>query len=36
VDWLALDAGEYRPVRQSELIDADPDGLRAAIDWPAV
>lgn len=36
VHWFALDAGEYRPVRGSGLIDAGVDGLRAAIDWPTV
>jgi Uma2 family endonuclease len=35
VSWLALEAGEYRPVQRSTLIDASPAHLREAIDWPA-
>ena len=35
VDWLALERGEYRPVRRS-LIDLGPAVLAERIDWPSL
>jgi len=34
VDWLALRAGEYRPIERSELIDMGAAELPERIDWP--
>ena len=36
VDWLALQEGDYRPVKRSGLIDLGPAELTERIDWPAV
>jgi len=33
VDWLALEAGEYRPVDRSRLIELGSDELAAHLDW---
>ncbi|MDQ6746251.1 MAG: Uma2 family endonuclease [Actinomycetota bacterium] len=32
--WLALEAGEYRPVERSGLMELAPAELAARIDWP--
>jgi Uma2 family endonuclease len=34
VDWLGLEAGEYRPIERSGLIDLGSDRLAERIDWP--
>ncbi len=34
VHWLGLDAGEYRPIERSGLIDLGSDQLAERIDWP--
>lgn len=36
VQWLALEAGEYRPVARSRLIDLGADELTAQLDWPEI
>jgi Uma2 family endonuclease len=36
VDWLALEAGEYRPVERSGLLDLSAQGLAEQLDWPAI
>jgi Uma2 family endonuclease len=33
VDWLALEAGEYRPVERSRLIELGSEELVAHLDW---
>ena len=33
VDWLALEAGEYRPVERSRLIELGSEELAAHLDW---
>jgi hypothetical protein len=35
VQWLALDAGGYRPIDHSHLIDLGPEQLAELIDWLA-
>ncbi len=34
VDWRALEAGGYRPVERSGLIELGPAQLAAQLDWP--
>jgi hypothetical protein len=34
VHWLALEAGEYRPVARSALVELGSDELAERIDWP--
>ena len=34
VHWLGLNAGEYRPLEHSDLIDTGPQELAKQIDWP--
>ena len=34
VHWLALDAGEYRPVQRSRVIDLGAEELAGRIAWP--
>ena len=36
VHWLALEAGEYRPVARSGLVDLGPRELAERIVWPAL
>jgi Uma2 family endonuclease len=36
VDWLALEAGEYRPVERSGLLDLSAQELAEQLDWPAI
>lgn len=35
VDWLGLTDGEYKPIKQSSLIDLGAGDLTGQIDWPA-
>jgi Uma2 family endonuclease len=35
VDWLGLTDGEYKPIKQSSLIDLGAGDLTEQIDWPA-
>ncbi len=35
VQWLALDASDYRQVERSGVINVSVDGLATALDWPA-
>jgi Uma2 family endonuclease len=34
VDWLALQEGEYQPIKQSRVIDLGPAQLAEQISWP--
>jgi Uma2 family endonuclease len=34
VDWLGLTDGEYKPIKQSGLIELGPSDLAGQIDWP--
>ena len=34
VDWLGLEASEYKPIERSGLIDLGPSDLAERIDWP--
>jgi Uma2 family endonuclease len=36
VSWLALEAGEYRPVERSGLIAMGAQGLAEQLDWPPI
>jgi Uma2 family endonuclease len=36
VSWLALEAGEYRPIERSGLIDLGAQGLTEQLDWPPI
>jgi Uma2 family endonuclease len=36
VRWLALEAGEYRPIERSGLLDLEARGLAEQLDWPAI
>jgi Uma2 family endonuclease len=36
VHWLALEAGEYRPVARSGLVGLGAGELAARVDWPAL
>ncbi|MGA2455475.1 MAG: Uma2 family endonuclease [Solirubrobacteraceae bacterium] len=36
VSWLALEAGEYRPIERSGLIDLGAQDLTEQLDWPPI
>jgi Uma2 family endonuclease len=36
VSWLALEAGQYRPVEHSGLLDLGAQALAEQLDWPAI